>query len=271
MTEKKGYVKKKKGVNRVEKYNLKFYNEHTKKERKNEVMFISIDSCIAIDMVKILNGTAPYKTSPQYYSKLKRLLSQSIFGKGGTFNKRGNVCFCIMPHVLQELSKENGEIYSKMKKFVEERTIVFNIDSSYRRSFDRRVGKIVEDYCHLGYFLSEDGGPTTDAYNVAEPSFFNLTFLSRDRHVCKNLKDKNPERKIRDIRMVNRKALSSCFDGEQAEPRRIDSVFYLLDNGKSLPKYINEDYLIPNQQSLLWAIKNNTYSNYIRLGSETEK
>ena len=263
MSKRRGFLKQnRRNGRRVEVYSMKRFPEVNQKENRGPVQFIAIDSCIAIDMVKILNGTAPFKSSPRYYGGLKKLLMRSIFGKGRSYNPSGDVCLCIIPGVKKELSKKDGETFMTMKKFLNDRTVVFEVEESSRKNFNKKVEKLVNDYCAKGYFLDRNNAPTQDGYNVAEASYFNLTFLSRDGDVCKNIHDRNPERKSYTIKSINRRAFCNDFNGEQAEPRRIDSVMTKLDHDR-MPEYMHEEVLTERLQELLHAIKSNAYRDFV--------
>lgn len=223
-------------------------------EKRKGLIYIALDSCIVIDMMKMLRSNRPYNTYSQYFKGLRKLLNHSVFGKDHNYNKDGDIVFCILPHVLQELTDSNGEIYSSMQGFVKDRMVILEIDKEYQGSFEKKVSKISKKYCELGYFLGEDNLPTTDSLIVAESAIFNLNLLSRDHHICLDKKDRNPYEKIKRILEVNRRALSNDFDGKQAQPLRIDAFMREFDKEAIMPKFRNADYLNVGVQGIIYAI-----------------
>lgn len=266
---KQGFLKNT-NKHKKERFRLKYIPTDKTYQNKRHTTFIALDACIAIDMVKVINGTAPIKNSPKYYYALKKLLDRSVFGKNHRYNKKGDVVFCLLPHVKKELSNSDGEIFESMKKFVENQMIDLTVDVSYQINFSKKVDRLSSQYCDLGYFIGKDFSPTVDSLIVAEASFFNLTLLSRDKHICTDFHDKNPERKIFDIRRINRKSLCNCFDGPQAEPRRVESLLKMLDYGNP-PKIMNEDYLLSETQKVIWLINTNSYPSYAKLTGGVQK
>lgn len=253
----KGFLKNKRSK-KMERYSFKFFfNNEQREYKKKRYTYVALDSCILIDMMKVLTGTAQFKKSPQYYSMLSKLMKRNIFNKDHSKNPRGDLVFCVLPHVLQEISNEDGEIHASMKKFIEKQTVILDIAPCNQKNFDKKISRLSSEYCNKGFFLDEENAPTVDSLIVAEASFFNLTLLSRDRHICINFKDKSPKEKIRVIKEINRKAFSNNFDGAQAEPKRIEHFLNALEKGEDMPKLRNEDILISDLQQFIWGIDHN--------------
>ncbi len=247
---------------KLKRYSFKFYYQpYSKKEAKHQLIYVALDTNIIIDMVHILDGTSHNKKSPQYYASLKQLLERSILSKNHARNKKGDVVFCVTPTVLKELSNENGEIYSCVRNFINNRTVVLQIDESYQRYFRKKIDKMSEEYYNAGFFREKNGELTNDALITAESLYFNLTLLSRDSHISIDRHDKNPQRKIEKIKSINRRMLSSDFNGNQAEPRRLNNFFIEVEKCRKqerlMPKLENSDCLHIETQRIIYDINHN--------------
>lgn len=214
-----------------------FRNED--KRRKGELTYVAVDSCILIDMMHMIAGHSRKFKDTQYFDKLQRLLDNCVFDEFGKKRKNGRIVLCLLPSVKRELSDEFGQLHSSIKNFIENRTLEIKIDENYLHSFNKKVEKLVKEYAKKGYFLDKEGQPTMDAYHFAQSSILNLTLISRDRHIIKNFRDKNPEKKVEQLKFVNRRQLNGDFDGLQAESRSIHNFFALYDRSERMPTIEN--------------------------------
>lgn len=255
-----GYVKNQR--TRLQRYGYRyFYESYEGKKAKHQITYVALDTNIIIDMVHVLSGTAHNRKSPQYYAILKQLLERSVLTKNHTRNKRGDIVFCVTPTVLKELSSESGEIYNCVKNFVNNRTIILQVEPACQKIFNRTVQKMANLYYEAGYFMNKNGEITNDAYITAEASYFNLTLLSRDSHITVNRNDRNPQRKIERIKAINRRCLATDFNGNQAEPRRISNFFVEFEKCKKrnamMPTFENLDVLHIGVQQICCDINHN--------------
>lgn len=260
MSKVNGYIKN--GKTKLQRYSFKYYYQpYSKKESKHQLIYVSLDTNIIIDMVHVLSGTAHNKKSPQYYASLKQLLERSVLSKNHTRNKKGDIVFCVTPTVLKELSNENGEIYNCMKNFINNRTVVLQIDESYQKFFRKKIGKMAEEYYNAGFFRGKNDELTNDAFVTAESLYFNLTLISRDSDISINRHDRNPQRKIERIKAINRRCLATDFNGNQAEPRRISNFFVEFEKCKKrnamMPTFENLDVLHIGVQQICCDINHN--------------
>lgn len=246
----------KNGKRKLSRYNLKrYYKFYPSKNNNRNLIYIALDSCIIIDMVKIIRGRIPTNKSHEYYMSLKNLLDRSVLTKNHKKNKKGDIVFCITPTVLKEISNEKGEIFSCLKKFINDRIIVFKVDESHMKSFNTTISKLTNKYYENDLFVNEKNELTTDAFVVAEASFFNLTLFSRDKHICIDFKDELPMDKIQKINYTNKKILDRMNPGPVAEPTRLKYLITSIDKWKSnesqMPKLENSDYLQEGIQLLM--------------------
>ena len=192
---------------------------------------------------------------------MKQLLERSVLSKNHTRNKKGDIVFCVTPTVLKELSNENGEIYNCMKNFINNRTVVLQIDESYQKFFRKKIGKMAEEYYNAGFFRGKNDELTNDAFVTAESLYFNLTLISRDSDISINRHDRNPQRKIEKIKSINRRMLSSDFNGNQAEPRRVNNFFNEVEKCKRqerlMPVLENDNCLHIGVQQIIHDINHN--------------
>ena len=260
MSKVNGYIKN--GKTKLQRYSFKYYYQpYSKKESKHQLIYVSLDTNIIIDMVHVLSGTAHNKKSPQYYASLKQLLERSVLSKNQKKKKKGDIVFCVTPTVLKELSNENGEIYNCMKNFINNRTVVLQIDESYQKFFRKKIGKMAEEYYNAGFFRGKNDELTNDAFVTAESLYFNLTLISRDSDISINRHDRNPQRKIEKIKSINRRMLSSDFNGNQAEPRRVNNFCNEVEKCKRqerlMPALENDNCLHIGVQQIIHDINHN--------------
>lgn len=254
----------------LKRYNLRFYYTPYVSTKSKKLIYLALDSCIIIDMVKLLRGTAPIKRSPEYFTVLKNILNRNVFSKNGRRNKQGDLVFCITPTVLKEISNEKGEIFDCLKKFLNERVMILKIDDSYKKHYSKTISQLTNKYYENYLFVNDKNELTTDAFIVAEASFFNLTLLSRDKHICINIRDIDPTRKIEKIKFINRRVIQRQKNGPQAEPSKLKYLLKMIpkwkENEEMMPEMEHTEYLQPEVQKLKYNLDNHqpinkTYEN----------
>lgn len=248
---------KKRGLKR---YSLRFYYTPHIFSKSKKLIYLALDSCIIIDMVKLIRGTAPIKQAPEYYTVLKNILDRDIIAKNGKKNKQGDLVFCITPTVLKEISNEKGEIFDCLRKFLNERIVILKIDDSLKKSYIKTISNLTNKYYENYLFVNDKNELTTDAFVLAEASFFNLTLLSRDKHICIDFREIDPKGKIEKIKSINRKVIQREKNGPQAEPSRLKYLLKMISKWKAneelMPEMENTKYLQPEVQKLKYNLDN---------------
>ena len=209
------------------------------KRKKGEITYVAVDSCILIDMMHMVGGPSIKYKDAAYFSKLRRLLDNCVFDENGNRRKNGRIVLCLLPSVKRELSDESGQLHASIKNFIENRTLELKISEEYSHTFNKKVEKLVKEYAKKGYFLDKEKTPTMDAYHVAQSSILNITLISRDKHITKDFRDRKPEKKIEQVKFVNRGQLNGDFDGLQSESRTVHNFFKLYDKSERFPTLEN--------------------------------
>lgn len=222
------------------------------KRYKGELTFIAVDSCIVIDMMHLFRGDANTKRAPEYFSNLKRLLSLSVYDENGNKNFKGRLVLCVLPSVYKELSDENGKLHENVKEIIQNRMLVLSLDEASKKRFDKKANKLAMEYSKKGFLTNPDGSPSMDAYIVAESSIFNIDLISRDNHITRNPSERNPDKKLEQIKNTNRRQLAGDFNGNQAEPMKLTYFFKLFSKGNSLPTLQNTSVLDMDTQKILY-------------------
>ncbi len=213
-----------------------------KKNNSSKFVLVALDTCVVIDLAFSHKNFKKMKASPtkkEYLNALQKLLERNVLSKK---NKNGNICFCITPEVVEELTKNKKKYYGRVKNFVESNIISFHMENEMEAKFSQKVDSLVEQYCAKGYFLDKDNLPTVDGINVAQASYYNLYLLSNDHHICTYKKERDPKKKIEDIRQINKENLNHDYRSIVAVPQRPEQFLKLLNSGKRMaqPKHLEE-------------------------------
>lgn len=215
----------------------------TERRKKGEITYIAVDSCVIIDMMRLIKREPNTKKDPEYYLGLKRLLYSNIFHSDGTKNHKGRFAMCVLPSVYKELSNDHGILHHFVKDLITNRMIIIEINQSYKADFNKKVDSLAKSYAKKGLFIDEQQKIMTDAYIVAEAAIFNLTLISRDKDIIQDFSQANPRSKIDQIKSINKKQLFNEFNPYLAEPRHIDKFFSLIAKGETMPQIENSQIL----------------------------
>lgn len=197
--------------------------------REKGIVYVALDSSVIIDIQNLINNQIPRSKMFKYHSRLRDLCKQSVLNADGSVNPNGKFLFIVLPSVKAELSDSNGTLYSTIKEFVLKRTLCLSLNPAYKDSFERKVKKLSSAFKKLDAF--KDVEVEKDLDIISEAELFNLTLLSRDNHIKPNLAEKNPNRKIEQIKFVSQRQIMQDTNGHQAQPRSVESLFDFISRG----------------------------------------
>ena len=156
---------------------------------------------------------------------MRELLGKSVYRKDGSINVDGKYIFCVLPTVLEEVSNPNHQLHNVMKDFIQNRTVVLELDQFKEKGFEKLDAKLAFAYAERGIFCDNEGNPTYDAFIVAQASIFNMMVISNDHHIVRNQsakKSSSPHREI--IRRINQKVLGGIYSECQALPKSAEQL-----------------------------------------------
>ena len=203
-------------------------NEPARKREKG-IIYVALDTSVIIDIQNLFNNQIPKNKIFKYHSRLREMCKQSVLNADGSINPYGRFLFVILPTVKKELSDANGTLHSSIKEFVLKRTMCISLNPTYRDSFEKKVKKISASLKRLDAY--KDVEVEKDLDIISESLLFNLTLISRDNHIKPNLSEKNPNRKIEQIKFVSQRQIMQDTDGHPAQPRSVESLFTFISKG----------------------------------------
>ena len=215
-------------------------NEPSQKREKG-IIYVALDSSVIIDIQNLINNRIPRNKIFKYHSRLRDLCKQSVLNADGSINPNGKFLFIVLPSVKAELSDEHGTLYGAIKDFVLKRTLCLSLNPAYNDSFTKKVKKLSSSLKKLDAF--KDVEVEKDLDIISEAELFNLTLLSRDNHIKPNLSEKNPNRKIEQIKFISQKQIMQDTNGHQAQPRSVESLFDFISKGGVISHPNNFCYL----------------------------
>lgn len=240
----------------------------TEKRKKGEITFLTLDSCVIFEMIKIIKGKVRVKDGKLcsiYHATLKRIMDSNVYNADGTRNPNGRYALCITPTVREEMYYKNGGIDRELKNFLDKRIISLDVAPENMLVFKKKVLKLVQEYKNKGIFVDDNGNAVADTKIVAESSIFNLTLLSGDKLIIKNFQEKEPEKKIEQLKSINRRLIGGDFNGYQAIPRSPRSALGMVANGKKLSSPENLTVTTFETQAKIYnELKYISHKDYVR-------
>ncbi len=195
------------------------------RNKKTKVKIVALDSNILIDMERV------YMRRPDAY--LTAEYRKNLINLYGLF-KSGKICFCITPTVKEEVTDNNPNLHEFLYDILD-KSIMLEINSNERRSFEKSIGRLVTAYSQSGLFVGQDN----DSHICAESAFFNINLITHDNHF--NM--------IERVVNVNKKHLP-FGDVKVAHPIKSNDFMKIYKNGgiSSLAEPQNLDILDSNTQ-----------------------
>ena len=142
-------MKKMSKKRRVERYTVKTQNPNKAPFEPAPYTYLALDSCILIDFLKLIDPNSKVNKKSPYYLALRELLGKSVYRKDGSINIDGKYIFCVLPTVLEEVSNPNHQLHNVMKDFIQNRTVVLELDQFKEKGFENYI--ISNNFPELAY------------------------------------------------------------------------------------------------------------------------
>lgn len=249
--------------------------DYVSKREKGHITFLALDTNVLIDMAQTLSYKYVPQKDKEYFDYLKYIMQQNVLTPFNERKRNGKYVFCITPAVQEEIvDNTTGKVYPNLIDLFSTQGFVFfepdNSKSKQYKQFKKTLTKLYKEqslYIKVDRTLANKSQKTyydadgfeiidsnkycnkvtssQDSPIVFDASYFNLTLLSRDKHIVSPLVI-DADKKLKSL---NAKVMGN-FRGEQAVPMRVEKFLYLDSKGFDFPKPRNLDILKQHNQKL---------------------